>query len=73
MLLLAGSAGLSKRVNFAAPLLPQEPRSVADAHARVATWTYLTRRAPQLSERRGFQAKKGLVHHGAVKPWRHFH
>ena len=59
-MLLAGSAGLSKRANFAAPLLPQEPRSLASAHAMAATWTYLTRRAPQLSERRGFQAKKGV-------------
>ena len=33
MLLLAGSAGLSKRVNFAASLLQQEPRSLANAHA----------------------------------------
>ena len=50
MLLLAGSAGLSRRANFAALLLPQEPRSWANAHTMAATWTYLTRRPPQFSE-----------------------
>ena len=68
MLLLAGSAGLSKPADFAAPLLPQEPRSFAMAHAMAATWTYLTRRAPQLSERRGFQAKKGVICRGGAFP-----
>ena len=60
MLLLAGSAGLSRRANFAAPLLPQEPRSLANALARAAYWTYLTRPAPEVSVWRGFQVKKGL-------------
>ena len=55
VLLLAGSAGLSKRADFAAPLLPQEPRSLANALAMAATWTYLTRPAPQLGEWRGFE------------------
>ena len=69
MLLLAGSAGLGKCANFAAPFLQQEPRSFAMAHAMTATWTYLTRRAPQLSERRGFQAKKGVHRYGDDLPW----
>ena len=50
MLLLAGSAGLSRRANFAAPLLRQEPRSLTIAHAMAATWTYSTSPAPQVSE-----------------------
>ena len=50
MLLRAGSARLSKRVNFATSLLQQEPRSLATAHVMAATWTYLTRPTPQVSE-----------------------
>ena len=64
MLLLAGRAGLSKRANFAALLLRQEPRSMAIAPAMAATWTYLTRPAPQIGEWRGFEATKGLLAHG---------
>ena len=73
MLLLAGSAGLSKRANFAAPLLPQEPRSLANAHAMVATWTYLTRPASQLSAKRWLQARKRVHPYGDHLPWRRSH
>ena len=69
MLLLAGSAGLSKRVNFAASLLPQEPRSLANAHAMAANWTCLTRLALQLSVWRGFEARKGVMRHDTILPW----
>ena len=71
MSLLAGSAGLGKHTDFAAPLLSQEPRSLANALAMAATWTYLTCPAPQLSEWRGFQAKKGAPRYGEAQPrWR---
>ena len=49
MVLRAGSARLSKRVNFAVSQ-QQKPRSLANAHAMAATWTYLTRPVPQVSE-----------------------
>ena len=60
MLLLAGSAGLGRRANFAAPLMPQEPRSLANALAMTAYWTYLTRLASLASEWCGFEAEKGI-------------
>ena len=69
MLLLAGSAGLGRHADFAAPLLPQEPRSLAIAPATAATSTYLTRPAPQVGERRGFEVRKGLLAYGVGLPW----
>ena len=69
MLLLAGSAGLGKCANFAAPLLQQEPRSLAIGPAMAATWTYLTRPAPQIGEWRGFEATKGLLAYGVGRQW----
>ena len=69
MLLRAGSAGLSKRVNFAASLLPEGPRSLAHVHAMAATWTYLTRLAPQLGEWRGFEEEKRVLRRSGHLPW----
>ena len=66
MLLPAGSAGLGRRADFVASLLRQEPRSLAIAPPMAATWTYLTRPAPQIGEWRGFQATKGLLAYGVV-------
>ena len=50
MLLLAVSVGLSKHADFAAPLVPKDPSSLANALAMAAYWTYSTRLAPQVSE-----------------------
>ena len=73
MLLLAGSAGLGRLADFAASLLRQASRSLAIALAMVATWTYLTRPAPQLSVWRGFEEEKRVYYRGSHLPWRHSH
>ena len=72
MLLLAGSAGLSRRADFAASLLRQEPRSLAIEPPMAATLTYLTRPTPQLSVWRGFEEGKRVYYRGSL-PWRRSH